>query len=128
MPYRSVYIPVNVLPELEKYGFNSYGNYERIYKNDKEYLEFKSEKGDIGAILARCGVPKEKIGLCVTIVQQNGGYVEDVYYNLPSDVTPLMNQNLKRPRQQALPGIFESAPYDETSHLTPNGKKRRKRR
>ena len=97
------------------------------------YLKFQSQKGDIGAILARYGVPREKIGICVNIVQENFGYVEDVYDNQESDVTPSENQKSikyinQKPRQQALPTIFESAFYDQSSHLTPDGKRKRRKK
>ncbi len=126
MPYRKIYIPENVIPELEKYGFDS-NKAKREGEIINNYLVFYSEKGDSGAVLARYGVPKEKIGLCVEIVKNNGGYVEGVYGDKKSVQTQPPKYNQK-PQQLALPEIFEKTQYDETSHLTPNGKRKRRKK
>ncbi|MEM0473262.1 MAG: hypothetical protein QXF88_00895 [Candidatus Aenigmatarchaeota archaeon] len=116
--YGKVYIPINCLDELTRYGFNHGKEGER--KGD--YLSFYTEKGDIGAVIARYGVPRDKIGLCVKIVKDHGGYVES---NI-EDKTKKPNPQNTKPQQQALPGIFESTKYDETCHLQPNGKRKRR--
>ncbi|MEM5878336.1 MAG: hypothetical protein QXF12_05660 [Candidatus Aenigmatarchaeota archaeon] len=116
--YGEVYIPISCISELSRYGFNPGKEGER--KGD--YLSFCTEKGDIGAILARYGVPGNKIGLCVKIVRDHGGYVG----SNPEDKTKKPNPQNTKPEQQALPGIFESTEYNETCHLQPNGKRKRR--
>ena len=119
--YSKVYIPLVCLNELSKYGFkpNSY------YKNGG-FAIFETEKGDIGAILARYNVSKEKIGLCVEIVKSFGGYTEGL--NHDKDVLVKDNGYIFKPNQLALPGIFEKTQYDETSHIRSDGKRKRKKK
>ncbi|MCX8178858.1 MAG: hypothetical protein N3D75_03455 [Candidatus Aenigmarchaeota archaeon] len=116
--YGEVYIPIGCLNKLSRYGFNR--GKEGEIKGD--YLLFYTEKGDIGAVLARYGVPRDKIGLCVEIVRDHGGYVK----GNTEDEIKKPNPRSAKPSQQALPGIFESTEYDETYHLQPNGKRKRR--
>jgi len=135
MPYRRIYIPRSALDELSKYGFNPRKeDCTEVNLGGEGYWVFESEKGDTGAILARYNVPREKIGLCVTIVKENGGFEEDVspaYKCCGINNEPYcfsQHPALKKPRQEAFPGIFNRSSYDETSHLTPDGKRKRRKR
>jgi len=114
MPHRWIYIPRRVLDELSKYGFKP-SDYEIIVSNEPKetYLRFYSPQGSIGAVLIRYGVPRDKIGLCVTIVEENGGYVEDIYsksnpdnmINKPKENPSQITEQI--PQQLTLPGIFK---------------------
>ncbi|MEM4367580.1 MAG: hypothetical protein QW350_00075 [Candidatus Aenigmatarchaeota archaeon] len=126
MPLRRIYIPVGVIPELKKHRFKLPDSGYDIFKDQKThmtYYVFESEKGDIGAILSRYGIPREILPYLASLVQDRGGYVEDLYED---DISPLDNSRQPKPQQLAMEEIFRQAPYDETSHLTPDGKRKRR--
>lgn len=86
---------------------------------------YPSEKGDIGAVLARFKIDDQRIGLAVKIALDHNCYV------IEPEITKEDTESTERPRrpqQLALEEIFRQADYDETYHLTPEGTRRRRRR
>jgi hypothetical protein len=127
MPHRWIYIPKSALDELGRLGFKPReGDYREVFYEGQWYLEFESKKGDIGAIFGRRKL--HHIGLLVEIARSYGAFESDKPIQ-PYNRTNSIGKTIpEEPRQLYLPHIFNSTPYDETSHLTPDGKKRRKRR
>ncbi|MBU5689450.1 MAG: hypothetical protein KQA41_04485 [Candidatus Aenigmarchaeota archaeon] len=132
MPPRRVYIPVEAIPELQKHKFRLPSFGYSIFEDPethRRYYVFKSKKGDIGAVLAIHGISREKLGYCTLYVKQMGGYEEDLYTKSTQSNT--LRQNVPRqrePQQLAMEEIFRQAQYDESSHLTPDGKRKRRKR
>jgi hypothetical protein len=126
MPHRWIYIPESALDELGRLGFKPReGDYRKVYYRGRLYLEFESEKGDIGAIFGRYNLPR--IGLLVEIARSYGGFETEQRIQQPHNHTNSIGKTIReQPRQLYFPGILESTRYDETSHLTPDGKRKRR--
>ena len=82
---------------------------------------YDSEKGDIGAVLRRMGIPSNSVGLAVHLATENGCYTIEPESPLP--ITPDV-RNRGRPQQLTF-GL--DVPYDPMLHLRPDGRKKRKR-
>lgn len=90
--------------------------------------KYESEKGDVGAILSRYGVPRDELPLLVTLGAKFGchTYVPDTQRDVSKSCESKPNES--KPRQLAFDGFFRQAEYDPTSHLNPDGTRRRRRR
>lgn len=80
---------------------------------------YDSEKGDIGAVLRRLGIPGSRLGLAVHIATENGCYAFEPPVDKVSSAPPP-----ERPRQLC---FNLNLPYDEIAHLRPDGTRKRKR-
>lgn len=106
MPYRQVHI--------------TQGASEELYREFSAYIQpgvYDTEKGDIGAVLAR--YIHDRIGLAVRIARDNGCYTETPADDIKNS-EPALERSIEIPKQLD----FGLRIYDETSHLTAEGKRR----
>ncbi|MCS7135363.1 MAG: hypothetical protein NZ893_02905 [Candidatus Aenigmarchaeota archaeon] len=73
----------------------------------------------LGAVLIVGGVDRTKVGLGVNYIMAMGGNCQ------PKGKIELRREPQAQPQQLHFKEIFTQTPYDETSHLRPNGKRRR---
>jgi len=101
---------------ISRLGYHTLpGRYESGYKG--------REEGIIGAVLAReFRIPREYIGLAVTLVQNNDGYARKINYRRSG----LEAKPRAKPKQLRL-ALSNPPMSDWDSHLTRDGKKKRKK-
>ncbi len=89
---------------------------------------YESEKGDIGSIITRHmpedGYDKRYRNQMIRVTVSLAGKHGCEEYEPVSEEQETEFELPEEPRQVAMTSIFTSTPYNETSHLRPNGKKR----